>query len=205
MELGSPSAPADSRGGLALSRSGKRRAWDTQRLAVVIGLGIAALLLAYWVSNKSRANGAGASTATGHGRVTYTLPLELRIRGTNAFFVGGELTSFWLEVPNPAPRLAVLLRAGGQSCASEPNVLPLVDVRVDDQLVHTFAIDAPPSERRAYTSKPIVVAPGVRRFVLVFSNDYYGGPDCDRNAWVDQLVVTAEASSAALAGTPVSR
>lgn len=179
-----------------------RRAWKVARvpLAVLLSIGFAAIIA---VSGRMRSSGAlGQSPAASTpgpsatvGRVVYGLPLELAFREDNVSYAGGDVVAFWLEVPEQSERTVLLLRAGGQMCRSGDDGLPRVEVRIDSALVHTFAVDAPMMDQRVYQSPPLALTPGVHRVALTFSNDYYGGPDCDRNVLVTQLLMTSLGSS----------
>lgn len=179
-----------------------RRAWKSARvpLAVLVSVGIIVLI----VDNvRSHAGGGSrtpaaarplASNAAG-GRVVYSLPLELEFRDDNISYVGGDIAAFWVEVSEPAEPTVIVLRAGGQICRAGDDGLPRIEVRVDSALAHTFAIDAPMTNRRDYESPPLPLAPGVHRVVLTFSNDYFGGEGCDRNISLKQLLMKGLARS----------
>jgi hypothetical protein len=183
--------------------NGAKRAADAtnrrpRRLAAGLLLGVLALVGLAVLAERRRVSVAEEQG----GRVLLTLPLELELTDGRESLAGGTLLETWLEVPDRVASLLVYVFAGGQECPQGPEGFPQVSVELDGVVVENFVIEPPLLEHRLYRSQPLTVAPGVRRLLLRFSNDYYEDESCDRNVSVRRLLVTASALQAAAGARP---
>jgi glucose/arabinose dehydrogenase/PKD repeat protein len=106
---------------------------------------------------------------------------------------GGKAARYWQSVSLtktvtlPAST-GLSVRAMGEQCSGAPNMV----VRVDGSAVLTTLV---PATTFTYYDVPVNVAAGVHTVEVAFTNDYYGGPGCDRNLHFDKLSFTTSGGS----------
>jgi hypothetical protein len=136
------------------------------------------------------ARGLMADPARAGGGYGYALPLELAPDTGNAGNVGGILVEAPLFIER-STTVVVRLQAYGRACPVGSGY-PQLQILVDDADVASLVVRAPQEAPQTYEAGPLALASGTRRLQVKFVNDYYEGDACDRNVWLERVMVVSK-------------
>ena len=103
--------------------------------------------------------------------------------GTQAQDVSGNGLGTWTGTL-PAT-VEILVKARAQLCSGAPNMTVAIDAG------SAVNVSVTATTYTVYTV-PVSITAGSHTIKIGYTNDYYGGPGCDRNLWIDTVSTGAE-------------